>query len=755
MKKSNFLKYAMFCIFSFLAVQLSAQEICDNSIDDDGDGLIDLNDDECACSDIMASSLIPNPSFEEMSCCPNFEAQLDCADGWIQASEPTTDYVHTCGILGNPFLSFEAPTPFPDGEGAIGFRDGKPNQPNFKEYAGSCLTAPMTIGVEYRLDFFVGFHDDPASLTFDMAIFGATQCASLPFGNGDENFGCPTNGPGWVELGAMTVTGENEWVNVVFEFVADQEYDAIVLGPACATNPNFTEDPYFFFDRLVLAESIMFEVPLADISGEICNDDLVLTSSDGMGGTYQWYKDGVAIAGETNQTLSLTNEPDVEGIYEVVVTTSTGCFSGEAYELIVPSYESTVEENFCEGGSIIIAGEEFDTPGTYDLQLTASDGCDSLVTLILSSTEVMTQTLTFDECGGGAIVINGETYTMGGTYTQNLTSVDGCDSILTIQFNELASSSSQLMFEACDGEEVVVNGQSYTMSGDYMQEFVNSVGCDSIVNISIVSSSAVAGSASFSICEGTGINVNGENFTQGGTFSQSLTSTTGCDSILTLTIVELANSSEQVAFEICQGEVLDINGQVYTDEGSYMQGLTNSVGCDSILDISVSLIEAASSTLEFEKCDTDNISVNGEVFADAGSFTQVLVASNGCDSIINILINSTDVCSDCIFFEEFMAASVIVSRVDEDNYEVGLVQHDQLKVNQTMNQDQLSQFVAFYLVDNEVDMEGNPSMMRSILKGDKQLEEVISQCDWNKEQVFSKAEVVKALPYDGGVLPEQ
>jgi len=102
MKNFNFLRISLFCLFSLAAMSLSAQEICNNAIDDDGDGLIDLNDSDCACADIMASSLIPNPSFEDMNCCPQFEAQLDCAVDWIQASVPTTDYVHTCGIIGNP-----------------------------------------------------------------------------------------------------------------------------------------------------------------------------------------------------------------------------------------------------------------------------------------------------------------------------------------------------------------------------------------------------------------------------------------------------------------------------------------------------------------------------------------------------------------------------------------------------------------------------------------------------------------------------
>jgi len=291
------------------------------------------------------------------------------------------------------------------------------------------------------------------------------------------------------------------------------------------------------------------------------------------------------------------------------------------------------------------------------------------------------------------------------------------------------------------------------MSGDYFQQTNNAVGCDSIINISIVASTAVTGAVSFSICEGTGIDVNGVNYTEEGAFVQNLISTSGCDSMLTVNITELATSASQEFYEICEGEEVIINNQSY-GEGTFMIGLTNSVGCDSILDVSISLIEGASSSLEFEICDTDNISVNGEVFTDPGTYVQNLVAGNGCDSVITIQISSSEVCSDCIFFEEFTAASVMVTRVDESSFSVGLVQNDELVLNQIMSNEEFSQFTAFYLVDNEVEQEGNQSMMRSLIKGEKEMTQVLSQCTWNKNQKFSKGEVIKSLPYSSDELPE-
>ena len=62
---------------STLSSSTILMEICDNAIDDDGNGLIDLNDPVCKCEELGPISYIPNPSFEEMDCCPSSFSQLN------------------------------------------------------------------------------------------------------------------------------------------------------------------------------------------------------------------------------------------------------------------------------------------------------------------------------------------------------------------------------------------------------------------------------------------------------------------------------------------------------------------------------------------------------------------------------------------------------------------------------------------------------------------------------------------------------
>lgn len=805
--KNNFSKLMLICIFSIFSICTAlGQEVCDNGIDDDADGFIDLNDTDCVCSDLMASSLIPNPSFEDMLCCPLGEAELECAEGWIQASVPTTDYVHTCGNLGNEFILAFAPLPIPDGQGAIGFRDGKPGEENFKEYAGSCLTQAMTVGTEYRLDFFVGFNDRIGSMDFDMAVFGTTDCNNLPFGGNNAQFGCPTNGPGWVQLGAMSVSGENEWKNVVFDFIADQSYEAIVLGPACAINPNVDLNPYFFFDRLVLAESIMFEVPLADVSGNICEDNLVLTSSDAMGGTYQWYQEGIAIPGETNQSLNLNSNDNVEGIYEVVVTTDTGCFDGEEYSLIIPSYNSTVNETFCMGGSITIGGEVFDQAGSYDLNLIASDGCDSLVTLNLDVTETMTGSIAFDGCEGETITVNNESYNTEGSYTQNLISVDGCDSILTISYVTASSTSATFDFEICEGDEIFINGQTYTETGNYNQQLVNAAGCDSTIFINVINSDAIIQNTSFEICEGSVLDINGQTYTQAGSYSQNLTASSGCDSILNISLSVLAavennlqyeicqgglfelngqtydqsgnyiqnltttsgcdsilnisltvfeNASTNVQYDLCQGDIISLNGETFNQAGNYTQNLVGEMGCDSIINISISILPVASSTFEYSICEEENLELNGEVFFDPGNYTQIFTAANGCDSLLYINILLADICRDCVFFTEFNSGSIQLTKLENNHYQLALVDGGTTKMELTLSENEFLQFSAFYLVDNELQISGKGSQLSALVNNDEDIHKVVSSSTWNKSKKFTSSEILKSLPYIGNDIPEE
>ncbi|MBI5915818.1 MAG: gliding motility-associated C-terminal domain-containing protein [Bacteroidetes bacterium] len=407
-------------------------EICDNALDDDADGLIDLNDTvDCNCPVALPQSLIPNPSFEEMNCCPQDRSELHCCKDWIQASEATTDYLHTCGWMGWPDLP--PPLPFPDGEGCVGFRNGRVGGPigggdpqaNWKEYAGACLLGPLKAGTAYRFEFWVGFtnafHSPPTNIVF----YGTADCMYLPFGVGNEQHGCPLNGPGWMELGALPISGGNQWKLMEISVTPLVDIRAIAIGPDCDESPPITSY-YYFLDNLVLADVQQFNFKIT-ASGNPCGEGLTLDIPDRDTLQYQWYKDGVALIGQTGHRLLGVVE---EGEYQVRVLGPYSCRITPAYKHKIPVFTTSIDSTICRDEAVFFNQTSIAKTGQYIDTLQTPGGCDSIVTLNLGIAAEDTDTVFVKILESETYRLGNRSFTRPGGYDVVLTAANGCDSLV-------------------------------------------------------------------------------------------------------------------------------------------------------------------------------------------------------------------------------------------------------------------------------------------------------------------------------------
>ena len=83
---------------------------------------------------------------------------------------------------------------------------------------------------------------------------------------------------------------------------------------------------------------------------------------------------------------------------------------------------------------------------------------------------------------------------------------------------------------ACDS--YTWNGSVYTTSGSYTENITNSYGCDSIVTLQLTVNSTYASSESQTACHR--YKWNGTTYYTSGTYIDTLTSIGGCDSVATL-----------------------------------------------------------------------------------------------------------------------------------------------------------------------------------------------------------------------------
>ncbi|MCF8461640.1 MAG: T9SS type A sorting domain-containing protein [Flavobacteriales bacterium] len=115
--------------------------------------------------------------------------------------------------------------------------------------------------------------------------------------------------------------------------------------------------------------------------------------------------------------------------------------------------------------------------------------------------------LTHSSCAS-SYTLNSITYTASGNYTQTITNVAGCDSVIDLELSLNSPSASALTLSTCSNN-YTLNSITYNSSGTYTQTLTNFWGCDSVVTIDLTlnaPSVGLPGELDFCFDPGTGAN---------------------------------------------------------------------------------------------------------------------------------------------------------------------------------------------------------------------------------------------------------
>ncbi|MEE0266616.1 MAG: leucine-rich repeat protein [Bacteroidales bacterium] len=112
------------------------------------------------------------------------------------------------------------------------------------------------------------------------------------------------------------------------------------------------------------------------------------------------------------------------------------------------------------------------------------------------------------------------------------------------------------------------------------------------------------------ICEGETYNENGFEINEEGTYTQTLQTENGCDSLITLILIVNPNFDTTIEATINTGETYSEFGFNETEAGIYTQTLQSEMGCDSTitlnLSVTASLLDMENTTLSFYPNPTKN-----------------------------------------------------------------------------------------------------------------------------------------------------
>ena len=124
----------------------------------------------------------------------------------------------------------------------------------------------------------------------------------------------------------------------------------------------------------------------------------------------------------------------ISGAYKDTLVSSSGVRDSVVVLTLTvnPLYNEVLDEAICTGESFMVGINSYTTPGTYVNRLTTVEGCDSIVTLNLTVNPTYNEVLNEAICTDENFLFEGNIYTTSGTYTNRLTTVEGCDSIVTL-----------------------------------------------------------------------------------------------------------------------------------------------------------------------------------------------------------------------------------------------------------------------------------------------------------------------------------
>jgi len=198
--------------------------------------------------------------------------------------------------------------------------------------------------------------------------------------------------------------------------------------------------------------------------------------------SYTWYKNEVTL-GRNHDTLNLSplRASDIGAYFCKVSNGDTVIYSDTVQVDVKASQQEELQVNICQGESYSFDGEALDSSGVYVAEFLSATGCDSTVELTLTVYPSYQLTLTETICQGDSLLLGESYYKTAGQYTDTLTSLQGCDSVVQVSLSLAPVYDTVITRTICPDDSLVYEGEVLKSAGDYTFDWQSSESCDSTV----------------------------------------------------------------------------------------------------------------------------------------------------------------------------------------------------------------------------------------------------------------------------------
>ena len=342
----------------------------------------------------------------------------------------------------------------------------------------------------------------------------------------------------------------------------------------------------------------------------------------------------------------------VSGQYVQTFTSAVGCDSIVTLHLTI-NHETHGDTTAVACGSFTWHGVTYTTTPavapTYTIHGGNHSGCDSVVTLHLTVNHETNGDTTAVVCESFAW--HGVTYTttpaVAPTYTIPGGNHDGCDSIVTLHLTVNHKTYGDTTAVACGS--FTWHGVTYTTTPAVAPTYTitggNHNGCDSIVTLHLTVNQGTHEVSEVAACES--YEWHGTTYTTSGTYTYAYTDANGCSSVDTLHLTVHYGTHNVFDTTACQS--YEWHGETYTATDTYVHLYTNADDCPSADTLHLTISSGYEYNFEEVICEGDAYNNHGFVVSSDQTIgvsnmnlTQNLQSQHGCDSILNVSLTIID-----------------------------------------------------------------------------------------------------------------
>ena len=113
------------------------------------------------------------------------------------------------------------------------------------------------------------------------------------------------------------------------------------------------------------------------------------------------------------------------------------------------------------------------------------------------------------------------------------------------------------------------------------------------------------------------------SFTQTGVYTTILSSVNGCDSTIITDLTVFPSLSISNFQSICEGDTYSIGNSSYTMPGSYIDILISLNGCDSVVNTNLTVYPISEINNNYVLCEGDIVTVGNNSYSEEGDYTDL------------------------------------------------------------------------------------------------------------------------------------